>query len=483
MGGGSQTPTDSPVKDGGQSFETRKSPSTTSTSSSAQSSTGSESTPGQQSRSEQEVVNEIIEEEGFSVTEAAVNVDFGRNPELASEIRATDTSELEQRLTDAKQSVGDGQPLGSEERFIGGVLAARSDSDVTVSDVLTVESTATDFTVHSGLELTEQEVIDGVVSDVNETFEIMDEYVAGKTLSNISSITVKNCGSNASGRKLLGQYNRALNRLTVDPYTQDPETEVVQTTISHEIGHAAESAFNTKSTIGINKIDEEYSPEDLEFRYTQRNNRYMSRDPESKFFGDPEMASVLENNGENISGVDGIGVEVESRTGEAFRNGVEYLGSQLKQSELGNSSDLMREKIREYQLLNASELFAVGYGNYCNDFVTVSNKQPGMVDHIDEFVSDSSWTETSLDTIETSGVGMDNPMKNDRHIPNGMSAEDVGQVVKVNFADGHGIPHVDADSWTGFATKADSGEIQLVSDSDRYRFIDPEIESVEVRDW
>lgn len=482
MGGGQNTPTDSPVKESGQSFENRKSSPVTDGVSSSDSDTNSKDSssptgePKESKESEGSKTGQQTEQShpegggaarrwrdsGSSVVKAAATADYGYDPELASRVKSTDTTTLESQFTEAKTALDSDDVLGETDRFVGGVLTSRSDSDITATDVYEIQNLAGDIDIDAsevaGVDTVElpppEELTRRVEENVNEMFRQMDEYTAGRTASVLTNITIQDIEPRDSGFRPGGNFSPSGRSIRIDPSAHHAGRGVHDVE-SHEIAHATQYAFNMAAATENTPLSDDFTPESLQFQTKPSTTTHFPED-----------------------GVGGMGIKSDSAT--QFRKNIESLGSQLKQSKLGDVNDNMRDDLGEYQMTNASELFAVGFGRYNHDFVTVSNAQPGMVDHIDEFVTTQSWSNTSIDDVTKSGVGFDHPAKNNQHIPDGMSENDVGEVVKVNFTEE--VEH-SIDSWTGYAIESGSNDVAFVSNGNVHAFPEEHVDSVEVRNW
>lgn len=371
----------------------------------------------------------------------AVDADHGYDAELAQHFRSRDTQALENEfMSSVQQRFGRGESLTDEERFVGGVLASRSDSSVEVSDVISFEGINT--------QLAGQGSSANVVEEATqETFESLDEYMAGQAAANIETIEVTDSMSSSQVDNPVGLYNESSKKIKV---LNGRRPDAMKKTTAHEIGHAVERQYGLSKT-GNNDVD-----------------------------GNPAQWSFT-SVGKMRFGPDGSAMNAPSA--EAFREGVADIGNAIKEVELGGESDLVDSKIRSYQATNSREVFAVGFGNYTEDFVGLANQQPGTAELIDTHVTGGGWEAKNPSDVVTSN-GERHPTDNMKHVPFGESESSLGEVTRVKFSEDADVYEQRAgEEFVGYATGYEDGALTVSADGMKRRIPEGEIETVETRTW
>jgi len=429
MGGGSTTPTDSPVNQSGSSgdaddgFSERmlkgvSQSQGTSINSNIASSSGSISGEWKESDNPQE-----------SFAQFAAS-DPGHDSELSSFVKSQPTQRLEKEFNQAKDS---GESLSSADRFIGGVLVSRPDSNVSADEI-------TDFESNVDMSLGDRELgRQRVQQHMEETLAVMDEYVAGQVMSQIGTVEFTTLD------KYAGKYVSIENKIRLD--ANDMTRRGRNGVVSHEMGHALEAKFGTT---GMNDNPwRSGSAKD----YTYERGKTMSSTIQGKY---------------------------DTTESTAFDENLEEISYKLADSAAGGNNPGMSEPITSYQLKNSSEVIAVGFGEYVSDFVNLSNKQPDMVDHIDTHVIGGGWQEVSSDELQASGGPNSDIISTSNDLPVAHAPSDAGGVVRVKTSQISG----DGELKTGVLVEAgDDGSIKIARDGRIEEFGKRQYTSLEKRTW
>jgi len=284
-----------------------------------------------------------------------------------------------------------------------------------------------------------EELEENVNEAANTALGEMDEYVAGKAASSVNYLNIRTPDiDNAAG-----VFNHETGELAIDPIYGATDAIDDGNTVEHEFAHAVEHSYNTASSIEDTR---DLDGDELEFERSHWDHEH----PDDTI--------------------------IDSDKSRAFNSGLEGLGEDLNENiNTERENESMEEELSNYQLKNSSEIIAVGYENYIEDFTLVTDKQPGLVDFLDENVTGGGWEETTIEEVRTSG-GFESEAENRRHIPGSKSEEDMGEVVKVKTKD-------DDDDKVAHAIDSNEDELTVSIIGLSKTYDESEIESIESRQW
>lgn len=361
---------------------------------------------GGKSGVEEKRENGAFGEVGFNRTmfAAAANVDRGYSQEFAVRVRNMSDEELLEQFESDINAIGGNEdvdtnvPLNDKTRFIGGVLVSRSGNDFTAEDV---------FGDIEGGYGTAIENIDGkdyqkdvVFQQLTETFQQMDEYVAGQVASQIEEIKI------AHKEDAHASFGDGTMKIDPDSYLGGSEQlgGIDYRELSFdEFGRVINKENNTR---GWNLVAHESAHafhQSLGITSTERQAPHKEDIPPDELTLDPEIK-------ERERGDFPRREEFVERFEQHAENMVETL--KADKSEMSEVDSVLKP-IRDYQTANFAEMVAVGFDTYTSDVVLATNKQREIVDTFDDFTTGDEWTETSVDDLADHGVSIHHPQKND----------------------------------------------------------------------
>lgn len=361
----------------------------------------------------------LLNSENPDMAQAAVK-DNGYNVDIAANYRSMSTDELRDEFNRLVENNADpmfsaaGSP-NAKTRFVGGVLASRADSSVSVEDVFNAGN-------HQGITIEDDENLadfrdpkDAVIEEMDSMLQNVDEYVAGQICSEINAIEIKELEDNVNGR--MG-FNLEIDvsdatQPGVNPVSEGPGIGDTARSRPKRIRKASISSYDrvdyqdVKTTIRHEMVHAFHSSMDV------------GKDGTSPTTDDAELNSMNPDR-LNLEGTMNTKDELRTDTQKQFYEDVQEAADRIIETEKGElpEGEAPMRTVRGYQKYSYAEVMAVGYELYSNDLISSVNDQRLLADTFDGRLTGHGWEETSIDSLQDSkGSAFDRKEIADYHKP------------------------------------------------------------------
>lgn len=441
-----------------------------------------------------------------SATEAAAT-DNGYSEDLAAHFDAQQTEVIEDTFEETVESYKESissdtsefQSMDAQDRFLGGVAASRSDSDISTRDIydhegantLTIESTGD----YESAEALKQDLFE----QLDDTIEKLDDYVAGQVMANLDAIVAKPISRDHLDKDPVGgiiQTDRADAELHLNPETRNPLTNEGYEDIDPD---ELDGVDSPKEVDRLDEMTSKVSHSQFRsFIHHEISHVYHSRVVGVNHGGklsslqeakqaSPDQVDVdkvtrkwKENNDPSIAGGTGTtGSDVQTQVADEIEQAgermIETMKGEVPQGEAPNT------RVRAYQSSASDEMFACGYELYQRDVITSMTEQRPLADIYESHMVNAGWEETSIDSLQTTGSpDIDRNNVSDVHIPEDLNEDDVGEVALIEFEDDLGSNQSHA---AGFVRTVTDDHVSFTYMGNDIVMRREDIDSVKRRDW
>lgn len=380
-------------------------------------------------------MNTYLDVDGDPCLASIAASDTGYNENIAAFFRSQSTDELtaefESRIGEQFASDGDLSRVDNSTRFVGGVLASRSDSSVSASDLFGDEKPGV---FNADFVDADSEEAQAVFEQMDVMFESVDEYVAGQIASHIEELKIAPINGSTSGTMAEnGVMTIDSNYLTDHVMLENGRDVDVEDNLIQTPDRLDESVTNYFEGETIRETDLEFlsfdrvTGTDVLDQGTNVSNtiHHEMMHAYHQSIGLQSREGLEETRAISDVHPDEYPLDYKHYHGhvtpahQEFAESTRQAAERMIETEKGTISDgeaRMRAD-RDYQKTSYAEFLACGFELYNTDIISSVTEQRSLADTFDRRMTGEGWKETTIDSLRETRTDLSHPKVADVHKP------------------------------------------------------------------